>query len=318
MRKKTILKWGLTVVPLLFIAYVGFVIVTSHIEHRKLVEREIREFPAPGHRVTVNDDGDTLHVYSEGAGDNTLVFMSGWGTSSPYYDFKPLYRRLANDYRVSVVERAGYGWSDVTDSPRDLDTVLDETRTALRLAGENPPYVLFPHSLAGMEAIHWAHEYPDELTAIVGLDPLVPDYFEQADDPPSFSPVLSFLARSGLMRHNPGVFEKNFPAMEKGLLTDAEAAAAKAIFFRRVQTKTMRAELDALPENSRRLMAVGKPKVPFHAFIAADREADNWVEILRTYAHATGGEAVVLEGGHYIHLDKPAVVAEMAHDLLRR
>ena len=73
--------------------------------------------------------------------------MSGFGTSSPFYDFKVLFDKLVNDYRIAVVERAGYGWSNISSNSGDLDTVLAETRRALKLAGEKPPYVLFPHSM---------------------------------------------------------------------------------------------------------------------------------------------------------------------------
>jgi len=64
--------------------------------------------------VDINDDGNKLHVYTKGEGDATLVFMSGLGTSSPVYDFKILYNKLSDDYRIAVVERAGYDWSDIS------------------------------------------------------------------------------------------------------------------------------------------------------------------------------------------------------------
>ncbi len=76
-------------------------------------------------KVYINDDGNKLHVYTKGEGDTTLVFMSGLGTSSPVYDFKVLYNKLSNDYRIAVVERAGYGWSDISSSSRDIDTVVE-------------------------------------------------------------------------------------------------------------------------------------------------------------------------------------------------
>jgi pimeloyl-ACP methyl ester carboxylesterase len=316
MRKKRIFKWVIIAVPLFVVLYAVFVVGGSYRRHRQLVEDEMQAFPAPGVLVEVNDDGDTLHVYAEGEGDATLVFMSGLGTSSPVYDFQVLYRTLSEDYRVAVVERAGYGWSDITDSPRDLDTVLDETRTALHLAGESPPFVLFPHSLAGMEALYWTRKFPEEVAAIVGLDPLVPEYHQHTDDPPSFSRVVSFLARTGLMRHNEGVFRANFPAMREGLLSDSDAEVARTLFFRRVQTEPMWAEIEMLSENTETLLASGRSAVPFHVFISSENENDEWESMLTAYAEATGGEALLLEAGHYIHLHEPERIAEISRALI--
>lgn len=74
-----------------------------------------------------------MSVYTEGDGDKTLVFMSGGGTCSPILDFKSLYSLLSNDYKIVVVEKFGYGFSDVVDENRDIDTMLSETRMALEI-----------------------------------------------------------------------------------------------------------------------------------------------------------------------------------------
>lgn len=315
MKKKKILKWIMIGIPLLLVVGITFIVGSSYLDHRKLVEQEKKEYPAPGMLVDINDDGNKLHVYTEGEGDETLVFMSGLGTSSPVYDFKVLYNKLSNDYRIAVVERAGYGWSDITSSPRDIDTVLEETRTALQLAGESPPYVLFPHSMAGLEAIYWANLYPEEIKAIVGLDPLVPDYYERTEEEKSLSHVITLLARTGLIRSKPDVFRNNFPAMKKGHLTEEEAKIARTIFFRRVQTKNMWEEVDLLPTNSQLVFEHGKPDLPFHVFISGKEEED-WRESLISYAKATGGEYFILDAEHYIHLDKPKLIAEKSRELI--
>ena len=53
-----------------------------------------------------------------GDGEQTIVFLSGGGTSAPVLDFKPLWTKLSPTYTIAVVEKAGYGWSEVaTVSP---------------------------------------------------------------------------------------------------------------------------------------------------------------------------------------------------------
>lgn len=315
-------------IPLLLLGGATFVIASSYLEHRQLVEQEKAAYPAPGALVEVGPapdaaeagragepEGSLLHVYAEGEGDPTLVFLSGLGTSSPYYDFKVLFERLSDDHRVAVVERAGYGWSDITDSPRDLETVLNETRTALRRAGESPPYALFPHSLAGLEALYWANRYPEEIVAVLGLDPLVPDYFERAEDAASISRLQTVLARTGLMRSGPDVFAGNFPAMVKGRLSEEEAEVAETIFFRRSHTRNMWAELRALAENVALLEQQGMPEPPVHVFIS-DEGSEIWKDSLIDYAEAAAGEYFLLDAGHYVHLDAPEKIAEVSRELI--
>lgn len=50
--------------------------------------------------------------------------------------------RMIDKYRIAVVEKSGYSWSETSNSPRDIDTMLEETRKALELSGEKGPYVL--------------------------------------------------------------------------------------------------------------------------------------------------------------------------------
>ena len=59
---------------------------------------------------------------------------------------------MKKDYQIAVVEKAGYGFSDISDISRDIDTILFETRESLNQAGvTNHKYILFPHSMSGIE-----------------------------------------------------------------------------------------------------------------------------------------------------------------------
>jgi len=313
--KKNI-KRVLIIVPLILIALVSFIVINSYFEHRKLIAEEKEKYPAPGQMVEVN--GTKLHIYAEGEGKQTLVFMSGLGTVSPYYDFKVLFEKLAADYRIAVVERAGYGWSEISSTDRDLKTVLNETRTALKLSGEKAPYILFPHSLAGLEAIYWANLYPEEIEAIIGLDPLVPGVVEKSEEGPFLSPVITFLTRTGLVRHQPEVFDNNFEAAKKDLLTAKEAQIARTIFYRRVQTKNMWKEVDMVTANSKTVSEQGKLEIPFSAFISSQNEKDYWQESITSYARATNGQTFILDGSHYIHLDYPELIAEKSKEIIEK
>jgi len=111
-----------------------------YINHRIQLKKESALRSPLGQIVEV--DGHNMSVYIEGEGETTLVFMSGGGTCCPILDFKSLYSLLSDNYKVAVVEKFGYGFSDVVDVSRNIDSILENTRAALEAAGLNAPYVL--------------------------------------------------------------------------------------------------------------------------------------------------------------------------------
>ncbi len=287
----------------------------SIINHRLQTPREEAAYPPPGEMVAVN--GHRLHVYAEGEGDLTLVFLAGSGTTAPTYDFKGLYSRLSDDYRAVVVERAGYGWSDDSGgASRDIETVLQETRLALQEAGEKPPYVLLPHSMSGLEALHWANRYPEEVAAIVGLDPAVPPVYEVLPPPRLMLALVAFTARTGLLRLAPPICQG---AAAVNHLTAEETAVYCSIMYRRTLTADMLAEINITQANAELVAAAGIPDVPLYLFISngADSAVPNWVELLMAYADdAPNGRYQLLDVEHYVHsLAADTIAAETRHFL---
>jgi len=308
----------LTIIKWLFVGLVGLLLVLvvgSTINHRLRMPREEAANPAPGQLVAVN--GHRLHVYAEGEGDPTLVFLSGSGTTAPALDFRGLYRLLSDDYRTVVVERAGYGWSEDGGTSRDIETVLDETRQALTAAGESPPYVLVPHSMGFLEAVHWANGYPHEVTAMIGLDPAVPPVYEIMPSQRLKVALISFIDGTGLLRLAPSICLES-PAAN--YLTDSEMSAYCSIMVRRTFSADMRAEVEAIEANAQRVAAEGVPDVPLYAFISngEGQPIDNWGEVLAAYVEAAGGHYEMLDVGHHVHAEAPDLIAEEIRVFLRQ
>ena len=131
-------------------------LVAVWINHRVKLKKEKELLHPLGQLVEV--DGKKMCVYTEGEGEKTIVFLAGGGSASPTLDFKSLYSQLTNEYRIAVVEKFGYGFSEEYDRSRDIDTMLEDTRTALSKAGLQAPYILAPHSMSGLEAIYWSQK----------------------------------------------------------------------------------------------------------------------------------------------------------------
>ena len=194
------------------------ILLAVYINHRIRLDKEQELLVPLGEMISV--DGNNMSVYKEGSGDKTLVFLSGGGTCSPILDFKSLYSLLSDEYQIVVVEKFGYGYSDVVDRDRDIDSILDDTRKSLEMAGIKGPYVLCPHSMSGLEALYWANKYPDEVTAIIGLDMAVPQYYENMKINIPLMKVASFVANIGVTRLIPGISESE--AIKHGTLTEYE------------------------------------------------------------------------------------------------
>jgi pimeloyl-ACP methyl ester carboxylesterase len=300
----------LTIIKWLVVGLAGLLVllmIGSTINHRLRIPGEEAAYPPPGQMVAVN--GHRLHVYAEGTGGPTLVLLSGSGTTAPALDFKGLYRLLSDEYRTVVVERAGYGWSEEGGTSRDVDTVLDETRRALASAGERPPYVLVPHSMSALEALHWANRYPDEVAAVIGLDPAVPPVYEVMPPQRLMVALITFVSRTGLLRLVPSACLES-PAAS--YLTEDELSAYCSIMVRRTFTADVRAEVEATPANAQQVAAEGMPEVPLYAFIAngEGQPVDNWGEIVVDYVEAAGGRYERLDTGHYVHAEAPERIAE--------
>ena len=274
----------------------------SFINHKIQLSKEEELFVSTGQLVEVN--GHQMHVYTEGKGEDTLVFMSGGGTSSPALDFKSLYSLLSDKYKIVVVEKAGYGFSEVTDTDRDIDTILAETKEALLKSGMEGPYILFPHSMSGIEALKWAQDYPDEITAIIGLDMAVPVTYEKLNINMFLIQLGALAANTGLTRWIPNLSESY--AIKYGNLTDKEKKLYKIIFYRRTLTKDMVNEINHIKANAQKVKKVEMPDIPILLFSSNGEGTgfDNktWNGIHNDFIRMIdNGKVIELDSSHYVH-----------------
>jgi len=157
---------------------------------------------APGKLVAIN--GVYLHINSSGelSGKPTLVIESGAGTPSTTYHW--LDKKLKSTIRVVRYDRAGLGYSDESNTPRDPKTVAQELHELLEKSGERPPYIMVGHSLGGLHIRVFTQLYPNEVVGMIFLDSSHPDQLERMKMPAfdSMTPILqiySVLADIGII-----------------------------------------------------------------------------------------------------------------------
>ena len=307
-------------VNFIIVAVIVLFIIVSFIRHKICSFRERKLLTPLGKIVEVNDHN--MSVYTEGEGDKTLVFLSGGGTCSPILDFKSLYSLLSNEYKIAVVEKFGYGFSDVVDEQRDIDTMLSETRMALEKAGIEGPYVLCPHSMSGLEALYWAQKYPEEVEAIIGLDMAVPAYYDEMRISIPITKLGQYGAALGITRWIPSLAESD--AIKVGTLSEEEKEIYRAVFYQRTATVTMIDEVKAVKDNAKTVKENGVPQVPMLLFISNGSGGtgfteETWRRIPKEYiAGCDNASYIELDCPHYVHDYEYEKISEEIRNLLKK
>ncbi len=258
-------------------------------------------------------DGVELNIYTEGIGEKTLIFMAGFGSCSPILDFKILYSKLTDKFKIVVIEKPGYGFSSVSDSPRDLKTMVNEQRKALTLSGISPPYVLCPLSLSGLEALYWASNYQKEVETIVGLDMSFPETMREFKYSLLLIKFMGLFMRSKIARLFPKLAESE--AFKYGNLNTEEKVLYKKLFFEKTMSNDMINEAIYLKENIQTAEMLTLPEIPMLLFVSNGEETgigkNLYLQIYdKLIQNIQNAKAVKLNCNHFVHIFESEKVAE--------
>lgn len=248
MKKFKQFSWIIFVVLILFLGGTfGF--------HQLSLQKESKLLMPIGKKVVVN--GHQMNVYIKGEGSETIVFLSGAGIASPILDFKNLTDSLSKKYKVVVVERAGYGFSEDSDQSRDVMTVFSETRQALSQAEVSGPYVIVSHSMASLESLAWQEKYPNEVRALIGLDWALPASYKDLKEHPTLMTLAYWTSKIGLLRYFPESFYIKNPT-----LTETERQQYKLLAYKQLMSLAMLHESRLAKENAKKVPSSINPKIP--------------------------------------------------------
>lgn len=236
----------------------GFLLLflgATFVFHQFSLRNESKLLTPIGKQVTVN--GHRMNVSVKGEGSETIVFLSGAGIASPILDFKNLSDSLSKKYKVVVVERAGYGFSEDSDRSRDVMEVLSETRQALAQAHVSGPYVIISHSMASLESLAWQEKYPNEVKALIGLDWALPASYEDLKEHPTLITLAYWTSKIGLLRYFPESFYIKNPT-----LTETERQQYKLLAYKQLMSQAMLHESRLAKENAKKVPSSINPKIP--------------------------------------------------------
>lgn len=285
-------------------------LLASFIYHRLDLQREKTSLNPMGQMVSVN--GHDMSVFVKGNGPQTLVFLSGAGTASPILDFKDLYDGLSKQYKIVVVERAGYGYSEDTSKSRDVSEVLSETRQALAKAQVSGPYIILSHSMASLETLLWQEKYPSEVKAIIGLDWALPESYSQLRMHSQILRMARLGSQLGLLRYIPSrlyVPNENLSSSDRRLY--------QRIAYRQILSQAMLNESLSVKENAKKVDAKIDSQIPTLLLVSNGEGTSFSKEEWRNYAARFAKdqkniELTFYDAPHYLyHYQTKEVVAKI-------
>lgn len=296
---------------LLFLLGVVLVLLlASFTYHRLALQREKVSLNPMGQMVSVN--GHEMSIFVKGEGAQTLVFLSGAGTASPILDFKDLYDGLSKQYRIVVVERAGYGYSEDTSKSRDVSEVLSETRQALAKAHVSGPYIILSHSMASLETLLWQEKYPSEVKAIIGLDWALPESYAHLKMHPQILRMARWGSQLGLLRYLPSRLY-----VPNANLSSSDRRLYQRIAYRQILSKAMLNESLSVKENAKKVDAKIDSQIPTLLLVSNGEGTSFSKEEWRNYAARFAKdqkniELTFYDAPHYLyHYQTKEVVAKI-------
>ncbi|SHE78099.1 alpha/beta hydrolase [Chryseobacterium takakiae] len=125
----------------------------------------IKNFPGFENKYT-SVNGIELH-YVEGGQGEPLLCLPGWPQT--WYSLKPVALKLAEKYRVIIVDLRGMGTSEKPESGYDKKTMAtDIYELVLSLGLEKVS--LMGHDIGGMVAMSFAFNFPESTEKLIVLD----------------------------------------------------------------------------------------------------------------------------------------------------
>ncbi|GAA1595865.1 alpha/beta hydrolase [Leucobacter chromiireducens] len=273
-------------------------LATTSVVNLVQTEREVAALAPYGTLVEV--DGKQMNVAEFGSGETTIVLTPGAGTSSPVADFAPVIRGLEDEYRILAVEPFGYGLSDQADTPRTTENIVREIHAAVQHF-DVAEYVLMGHSITGLYALEYVANYPDEVTAFVGIDTSVPEQ-PGMDQVPAIIQAAPAIRGLGLLRVMTAL--GGDPLAENPAYTDTDRERIHVTTMKNSMAPTYLDEVHLLGRNFARAEGQTFPSsLPVLLMYQANNPAfPTWTAMHEAQA-ATVDHAVTLEidADHYLH-----------------
>lgn len=294
-------------------AIAASVIVTDRIEEHK----EKTDFIPYG--TAVETRFGKMTAVSAGEKGPQIVLLNGYGSPSPYLEFKPLMKELSRFARVTVLEMLGYGCSDNTTRPRTIDHIVEELDAALDALNLSKVW-LMPHSISGIYSLAYVNAHPEKVEGLLMIDPSHPEQIDYFNTDQAMK-NKKLMKESGILRiietltrGKEAEFGKDYDVEDVKLMkkmelwhTHDKVQTDEGMRIRENMNITRNmAFLEDLPV----LMMLSSKNVEVFE--------DWWKPLHEKQLKSTrNGKLVILEGTHFLHQHQSALIAETSRKFIR-
>jgi pimeloyl-ACP methyl ester carboxylesterase len=305
--------------------------------------RDRRRYPPLGRLVRFNKR--RMHIHILGDGTPTVVFESGMGASClSWTQVQPEVARFA---RAVSYDRAGHGWSDLAPEPRTALQLAKELHVLLEAAGVQGPYVLVGHSFGGYVNRAFVELYRESVVGMVLVDSIHSAEWEEPTGEQlkvikvglRYAWIAAWLARLGLVRlclarvarGSPGLARMAASGFGAGVASAVQRIAGeirklpapvlpmvRGLWSQPKNFTSLGQYVAALPVNAGQVAALSSvgdiPLVVLSGNHHVGRSSDWQRELVQL--SSCGRQIVVSDSGHWIHLDRPELVARAIREVV--
>lgn len=313
---------GFLVLPAILI---GALLIAGQAARRFL----IRRFPPPGTMLELQ--GYRLHVRCEGQGRFTIMLEAGLNDFSLQWSrLQPL---LAQETTTCSYDRAGLGWSDPSPHPATIDQQVRDLHAVIGSLNRPAPLILVGHSYGALLVRMYAQRYPQNIAAIVLLDPAnefmagrIPGYSETLESGVDRFRSLAVLTSLGLI----ALMTQRIPAndLHGEALQQYRAVVASRSFARAAAAETAEMAnnlqaMQAVPQTALARIPVmiisrGQPEsIPGLPDSGAQALEGTWAALQTDLVERLHARQFFAErSGHSIQLSQPELVYEAINSLI--
>ena len=115
--------------------------------------------------------GHKLFLSSLGSQKPAVILESGFGDGGTMSGWDAVRKQVKDFAQICLYDRAGLGKSKKGPGPRNTLQIANELHALLEASQINPPYILVGHSMGGLHIQTYAMLYPNDVAAMVFVDP---------------------------------------------------------------------------------------------------------------------------------------------------
>jgi len=289
------------------------IVAKDRIEEKK----EMKEFEFYG--FPVETKFGKMTAVTAGEKGPRIVLLNGYGSPSPYLEFKPLMGYLSRFARVTVLEMLGYGCSDNTDRPRTVDNIVEELDAALDALHLSKVW-LMPHSISGIYSLAYVNVHPEKVEGLLMIDPSHPEQIDYFNTDKAMK-NKKLLKDSGFLR----VIEKMTHGKEAEFGKDysvEDVKLMKKMELWHTHDKVQTNEGMHIRENMNITRNMSFPEeLPVLMMLASknvETFEDWWKPLHEKQLKSTKhGKLIILEGSHFLHQTQSELIAETSRKFIR-